>query len=73
MLHLLRKVIEEHRRDEDLDFMQACHRALTELYPGLNLRWVRIYGKRLYLWQLGGPKPRFLKNTVKSKLRYLYR
>jgi len=45
-LNRLRAVVEERQRDEDLDFIKACHEVLAELYPSLHLRWVRIYGKR---------------------------
>ncbi len=29
-----------------LPVLQACHRAVKELYPGLELRWTKIYGRR---------------------------
>jgi hypothetical protein len=28
------------------EFIEVFHRALVEQYPGLQVRWVRIYGKR---------------------------
>ncbi len=46
MLNHLQAVVDEHQHDEDLDFIKACHEVLVELYPGLRLRWVHIYGKR---------------------------
>lgn len=46
MLDRLRTFVSEHDQDEDIEFIKACHQAIMELYPGLNLRWVHIYGKR---------------------------
>jgi len=46
LLDRLREVVDKHHYDEDQDFIRACHEVLVELYPGLHLRWVRIYGKR---------------------------
>lgn len=28
------------------DIIRSCHQALHELYPGLKVRWARIYGRR---------------------------
>lgn len=28
------------------DFIRACHQVIIQAYPGLILRWSRIYGKR---------------------------
>ena len=33
-------------KKDPLDFIQAHHQVLLDVYPGLQLRWVRIYGKR---------------------------
>jgi len=32
--------------DDKQSFITASHQALLEQYPGLQVRWVRIYGKR---------------------------
>ncbi|HOB11958.1 MAG TPA: hypothetical protein PKO32_02270 [Syntrophomonadaceae bacterium] len=29
-----------------LPVLQACHQAVQESYPGLGLRWTKIYGRR---------------------------
>lgn len=32
--------------DDTLTFIQVYHQTLVNAFPGLQLRWVRIYGKR---------------------------
>ncbi len=46
MLNHLQAVVDKHKHYDDLDFIKVCHDVLVELYPGLRLRWVHIYGKR---------------------------
>ncbi|MGS0763582.1 hypothetical protein [Syntrophomonas curvata] len=41
----LSSLINKHYRYSN-DIILSCHQALHELYPELNVRWARIYGRR---------------------------
>lgn len=66
MLERLQAMVKDHKLDEDLDFIQACHQTLKEIYPDLHLRWVRIYGKRwAYIY---GNAAELSQNTLRIQL-----
>lgn len=46
MLDRLKEAVATHCQDDDLHFIKVCHEVLMEMYPGLQLRWVHIYGQR---------------------------
>ncbi len=70
MRHKIKALLGNHFCNSGAEMIKVCNRVLLELYPGLKIRWARIYGFR---WSyLFGNNEEISINIVRVKLNEKY-